>query len=515
MELRKQSFIRGTFILTAAAFFTRALGFVNGIILARFLGKEGMGLLMIAHPLLPLFITLTELGLPAAISKLVSEAEAKGDTPRVKRILVVSLTITGTLSITLTTLALIGSKWIASIFLPDPRAYLAMVALTPIIPIVAMTAVLRGYFRGKQNMTPLALSDVLENLMQIGVVIGVIHWLLPYGVEYAAAGAMVSAVVGEAVGLLYLFAIYRLSRNPAEDAGTSHPSAALQDGRTLRDLLRLGIPLTGSGLIHSVFHAFLPMLVIHSLLLSGVGAAAAATGQFGLLTGFVFPLLFLPGFFTQSLSNALIPAISEATVDHNDRLIHYRMDVAMRIALYVGAPCTILLFLWAEPLMTVIYRAPEAGPLLQLLVPFFFFYYFQAPLQAILLGLGKSSTVMWNLIISNLFEVIAIFVLGVQFGIRGVALAIGIGVCLLTFLHFWSISNSIGFYTDFRTVLKAISGTSAMTLCGLAAYSFLEHAGASLFVTVFGAVFVSLLIYVSFLRAFRPFQPEPATPLLK
>lgn len=71
---------------------------------------------MIAHPLLPLFITLTELGLPVAISKLVSEAEVKQDEARVKRILKVSLSITGTLSIILTLVALFGSKWIASVF---------------------------------------------------------------------------------------------------------------------------------------------------------------------------------------------------------------------------------------------------------------------------------------------------------------------------------------------------------------------------------------------------------------
>lgn len=116
MGMRKQSFIRGTFILTVSSFFTKGLGFLNGVLLARFLGAEGVGLLMIAHPLLPLFITLTELGLPVAISKLVSEAEVKQDEARVKRILTVSLSITGTLSIILTLVALFGSKWIASIF---------------------------------------------------------------------------------------------------------------------------------------------------------------------------------------------------------------------------------------------------------------------------------------------------------------------------------------------------------------------------------------------------------------
>ncbi|MEI0739440.1 oligosaccharide flippase family protein [Paenibacillus sp. JTLBN-2024] len=173
------------------------------------MGAEGVGLLMIAHPLLPLFITMTELGLPVAISKLVSEAEAKGDEARIKRILAVSLSVTGTLSVVLTLAALFGSKWIASIVLADQRAYYAMVAITPIIPIIAMSAVLKGYFRGRQNMNPLALSDIIENLAQIVVIIGVVNILIPYGIAYAAAGAMAASVVGEGVGLLYLFSVFK------------------------------------------------------------------------------------------------------------------------------------------------------------------------------------------------------------------------------------------------------------------------------------------------------------------
>src|SRR5690606_3560677 len=131
-----QSFMRGTFVLSVAALINRILGFISGMFVARVLGAEGIGLLMMAHPLVPLVITVTELGLPVAISKLVAEADARGDRTKVRRILHVSLFVTGTLSITLTTIVLLGSEWIASILLSDQRAYYAMLAITPIAPIV-------------------------------------------------------------------------------------------------------------------------------------------------------------------------------------------------------------------------------------------------------------------------------------------------------------------------------------------------------------------------------------------
>src|SRR4051794_10452137 len=120
-----------------------------------------------------------------------------------------------------------------------------------------------------------------------------------------------------------------------------------------------------------------------------------------------------------SLSSALIPAISEAQAYNNRSLIHHRLDGAMRIALMIGAPCTVILYAWAIPLTTVIYQTPEAGKFLKLLAPIFILQYFESPLHGVLLGLGKVKTVMRNFIASTLFKAAAIFILGMKMGMHG------------------------------------------------------------------------------------------------
>ena len=95
-------FLRGTIILLAAGLITRVLGFINRIVIARFIGEEGVGLYMMAVPTFILAITITQIGLPVAISKNVAEAEAAGDTAKIKKILVVSLATTITLSVIFT-----------------------------------------------------------------------------------------------------------------------------------------------------------------------------------------------------------------------------------------------------------------------------------------------------------------------------------------------------------------------------------------------------------------------------
>jgi stage V sporulation protein B len=510
--MQKQSFVRGTVILTIAALIIRLLGFVNSIILSRLLGTEGIGLLMMAHPLVPLVITLTELGLPVAISKLVSEADALENPLKVKRILVVSLIVTGTLSIIITVIAFFCSKMIASVFLTDQRAYNAMLAITPIAPIIAISAVLKGYFRGKQNMKPLAISGIIEHLVQIAFILVLVQFLLPYGIENAAAGAMISVVIGEGAGLLYVFYMFRLY---SKKIGIKHKlSHSLQQGKqTLFELMHIGLPTMGNGVLLAIYGAFLPMIVTKSIVLSGI-STPAATEQYGLLFGYAFPLLFLPRFITQSLSTALIPAISEAKANQDGKLMHRRMNQAIRIALFVGAPSTVILYFWAVPLTTVIFHSPDAGALLKILAPIFFLYYFESPLYAILLGLGKAATVMWNLIIANLFEVVAIIILGSKFGIHGVALGLDFGILLLTLLNFSSISSIIGFYVDMRNVIKAAFCVSVMAVCGTAAFSFLEHSGYGLSWDLLGAIGLSLLVYIitlkltNVLKLTKPIQPH-------
>ncbi|MFC4102526.1 stage V sporulation protein B [Paenibacillus xanthanilyticus] len=494
MPQPSSSFIQGTFVLSVAAFINRILGFVSGMYVARLLGAEGIGLLMIAHPLVPLVITLTELGLPVAISKLVAEADARGEHAKVRRILRVSLAVTGFLSLTLTTISLLGSEWIASILLSDQRAYYAMLAITPIAPVVAVSAVLKGYFRGKQRMQTIAVSDVLEYTVQIACVLALVHLLMPYGIAYAAAGAMAASVISEAFSLLFLLASYRLRRD-APSPGETWSSHLKQGRPTLSELLRIGLPTTGHGVVQSLYGAFQPLLITTSLALAGIGTAMA-TQQFGMLAGFAFPLLFMPSFITHSLSTALIPAISEAAANKNKLLMHERMEQAMRLGLLIGAPATVILFVWATPLTTLIYHAPEAGPLLRILAPMFFLHYFDAPLHAILLGLGRANASLWNFVIATAFKTAAIFVLGSKLGIEGVAYGLGIGIVVQTILNFFSISGAIGFYWNIRPYFRVGLCMIVMALCGQAGMRYLGNLGLPMLWCVIGSIALSLLVYL-------------------
>lgn len=437
-------FLKGTIILLIAGLITRVLGFINRIVIARFIGEEGVGLYMMAFPTFILVITITQLGLPVAISKNVAEAESRGDYAEIKRILVVSLATTIGLSLIFTPALLLLAPILSKTLFTDPRTYYPLMAIAPVVPVIAVSSVLRGYFQGRQNMRPAANSQILEQVVRIALIALLTKTFLPYGVEYAAAAAMFSSVIGEVVSLIYLMTAFKLKKR--FKLRKNFFNFVKTGKNTFGDLMNIALPTTGSRMIGSIAWFFEPIVVSHSLGLAGI-AAVAATRQYGALTGFALPLLFLPSFVTNSLSTSLVPAISEANTQNNSKLIEYRLQQALKFSFLTGGLAVIILYVLADPLMELMYGSTSGSHFIRLMAPFFLLYYYQGPLQAVLQALNLARAAMINSLIGAVVKTAVIFLLASQpsFGINGAALGIITGFVLVTLLHFATVLKKISF----------------------------------------------------------------------
>lgn len=453
--MTKQSFVKGTLILVLAGLITRLLGFINRIVVARLMGEEGIGLYNMALPTLFLIYTLSQFGLPIAISKRVAEAEANNNTSQIKKILVISLAITGTLSIVFTIGMIISAPLIAKHFLTDERTLYPLLAITPMVPISAIASVIRGYFQGRQNMKPQSYAQVIEQIVRISCVAFFVKLLLPYGIEFAACGAMISVIIGELISLLFMLRMFRFHKRI-----TLHHRffAYLSSGKdTLKSLLSIALPSTGSRLVGSVSNFLEPILVSQSLAIAGI-QTAVATKQYGALTGYAIPLLFLPTFITHSLAIALIPNISEAEAKKQHNLVHYRIHQAIRISFASGAIATVILTMFAEPILMYMYGTSSASQFLILMAPFFLMLYIQFPLNAALQALDYAKPAMWNNIISTTVKFILLITLTTNpaYGIMGAAISVTIGFVLGTFLHLATLYKVAKFRIPFLDVLRMI-----------------------------------------------------------
>ncbi|SFA69202.1 stage V sporulation protein B [Lentibacillus halodurans] len=499
--MTKQTFLQGTLILIMAGMITRLLGFINRLVIARVMGEEGVGLYMMALPTLFLVITLTQLGLPVAISKRVSEAEAKNDWAKIKRILVVSLLITGILSIFFTIGMIIAAPFIATTLLTDERTLYPLIAISPIVPIIAISSVLKGYFQGRQNMKPQSFALVIEQLVRIACVAFFIKVLLPYGIAFAAAGAMFSVILGELASMLYLAGVFKRQKVVRVRHRFFHYIQSSKS--TLKELFSISLPSTGSRLIGNISHFLEPILVAQSLAIAGI-SSSLATKQYGELTGYVLPLLFLPTFITNSLSIALVPSISEADAHQNKQLIHYRIHQSIRISFASGAIATIVLTLFAAPILNFMYGSANASNFLVLMAPFFILLYIQSPLQAALQALDLARPAMWNSLIGAAIKLTVLFLLASNpnFGINGVAIAMAVGVVLVTLLHLASLYKEIKFMIAGSDLFKMGLLVTLTWVCGRFLRDMFSGMESNLFMFILMLI-VLLFIYIILLFMLR------------
>ncbi|MGM9923738.1 MAG: stage V sporulation protein B [Bacillus sp. (in: firmicutes)] len=475
-------FFQGTLILLVAGFITRILGFVNRIIIARAIGSEGVGLYMMALPSLFLVITFTQLGLPVAIAKFVAEANAAGDEKKIKKILVVSLSVTLGLSFIFTPALFWLAPWLSETMFTDARIYWPLIAITPIIPIVAVSAVIRGYFQGKQNMKPAAVSQIIEQAVRIGLIITATREFLPYGIEYAAAAAMCASVIGELASLLYLLTLFKLKKHFEV---RKHFFAFVANGKeTLKQLLSIALPSTGSRIVGNVSWFLEPIVVAQSLAIAGI-SSSLATQQYGELTGFALPLLMLPSFITLALSTSLVPAVSEAQSIGKMNLVAHRLHQALRITFITGCLAVVILFVFADPLMKLMYGETKAAVYITFLAPIFIFSYYQTPLQSVLQALNLAKAAMYNSLIGAIVKLVLIFILSSQpqFGIMGTAIAFAASIVLVTFLHFSTIAKVVHLSIEIRGYLLALIATILSGWIGHLFYTNIHMAG-SLYIAI-------------------------------
>ncbi|MBW7476248.1 stage V sporulation protein B [Paenibacillus oenotherae] len=470
--MTKQTFIKGALILLVAGIVNRILAFVPRIALPRIIGAEGVGLYQLGYPFLIVLLTVITGGIPLAVAKWIAEAESKGDTARVKHIFRAAMGLTILLSLLLTLLFIILTPWMTEHLLTDTRVYQTFLSMTPLLLIVGVSSVYRGYFQGKQNMVPTALSQTVETVIRIVFALLFASMLLPFGLAWAAAGAMLGVVAGELGGLAVLVWMYAKSRRREQPPGPSalqQPPAASLSKRVpvLRRLISLSIPVTASRMIGSLSYLLESILTARALAAAGL-ATGIATAQYGALQGMIIPILLLPTALTYSLAVSLVPSLSEAAAKGDMATIHKRLHQSMRLALVTGAPFIVVMSLFAEPICRILYHHADIAPMLQWMAPIGLFIYLQAPLQAALQALDKPGVALMNTFIGAIVKLLLIVKLGSdpEYGIYGAIIAINVNIVLVTALHWISVVRFVGFHMKLLDFLKV---GSAMIIMGAVA----------------------------------------------
>lgn len=200
----------------------------------------------------------------------------------------------------------------------------------------------------------------------------------------------------------------------------------------MKESLSIGIPNTCGRLIGSIGYFLEPILL--SMVLHYVGYSANfITNQYGILSGYVMPILLLPSFFTGAISNALLPIISkEYSLKHYDQAKR-KLKLSIILSLGIGIILMSLFILMPGVFLKMIYHTNQGISYMRFLAPVCLLQYIQAPLSSSLEAMGKSKVVFISSLLGVFTRCILLVVLSLfNIGLWGLILAISVNVFVVT-----------------------------------------------------------------------------------
>ena len=274
----------------------------------------------------------------------------------------------------------------------------------------------RGYFQGRQTMTPTALSQIVEQLFRVAAGLLLTYYLLDMGLPIAAGGASFGGSIGAVAGAITMTIIYFSKRGEIGEELKNSPDSEEKVNTIVKDLLIIAIPITIGAAIVPIMNSIDTLLVFKRLERGGFSKEEANV-LYGQLTGHAQTLINLPLIFSTALSISLVPAISMANTRKDYRDIRNITSSGMRITLLIGLPAAFGLFVLAEPIIGLLYfkLSPEeiisTGRILSILSFGVIFLTLVQSLTAILQGLGKPIVPVANLAIGAAFKVFLTYTL--------------------------------------------------------------------------------------------------------
>lgn len=427
--MNKEKFIKSTIILIIGGFITKVLGMVIKIINTRLIGLEGISLYMLIFPTFSLFMSLSQFSLPTSVSKLVSEDKYNN-----KNIVFSAVPIILIFDIILIAIILISAQFISINLLKDSRCYLPILCISMVLPFEALSNMLRGYFFGKQKMFPHVVSHVIEQLVRLLLSIIFIPILLNvdlvYAVSFLILVNMISEFTSIVILLLFMPKGVKITKNDIKPNRSN-----------IKNILEISIPNTNTRLIGNIGY-FLEPILLTAGLLSGGYSITYITQEYGIIAGYSMPLLLLPGFFTGAISNSLLPVISKANSNKNYSYIKRKLKQAIGISLAIGIPVTIILFIFPETFLKLIYGTTHGGTYLKALAIPFLFYYIELPLAATLQAMDRSKDVMIDNIIGITLKTILLYLLSLcHIGIYSFIIASCINIIYVAVNHYLHIKK--------------------------------------------------------------------------
>lgn len=350
--MKEQSTTKGFAILSVATMMVKILSLLYIPFLRMIIGDEGYGIYGASYQVYAFVFVLTNSGIPVAISKLISELTALRNYKDAVKGFKIARFMLLAIGILMACLLLIFAAPLARAIRYE-KAYLPILTLAPAVLFTSVASAYRGYFQGRGNMTPTAVSQVIEQVTN--TVFGLIFsiYLLRYGIEASFAGAPIGTSIGALVSAAFLIFYYERHKIFKVPRGyLSEESTRLTTKALIRRIIKYGVPITVSvGMTYA--GNIVDLYNTNARLMAGGVPKVQATILYGFLTKYQ-QLLNVPIAIISSLSMTILPAISSAVAVGDKENTRKNINYSLRLCFIIAIPCSVGLAVLSEPIFQML-----------------------------------------------------------------------------------------------------------------------------------------------------------------
>ncbi len=498
-------FFSGVLVLTIANIVNKVLGVFMKVPLMYIVGDEGMGYFNQAYTVYTALFTISTTGLPTAVSLLVSESRAKGNTKETKRIYGVTLTLFTIIGIIGTVIMMAGAG-VFSDMTKSPNAKLSIIFLGPTMFFICISSALRGYFQGYQHMVPMAVSELIESVMK--VVVGIIFalWAIDQGLDIAhiAAYAILGVTIGVALGAVYLLLskwFFKTKKYDEEYYVEGYVETLSPKRRILKRLVTIAIPITISSSMLSITE-MIDLVILMDRLMAINYTQETANAVYGIWKNTVVPLFDLPPVLIYPISYSLVPMIRTTIAQNDSARTSVYMHTSLRISSILAVPCALGMSVMAHPIIRMIFGASMAdtgAPLLTLLAPAIFFVCLLSVSNALLQANGFERKPIYSMLAGAVVKLVLTYILvGIpEVGMSGVPISTFFCYLTVSVMNVYFLVKYVHVKLDLdKMFLRPILSGAA---CAVSAYGvyYLLSGITNYIVSLFAGILVGVIVYVT------------------
>lgn len=478
----KSNFIIQGSILAVAGILVRVIGLVYRVPLNNILGNSGISAYATAYDVYSLFLLISSLSLPLAVSKIVSARMAKKQIRNAYHAFIGSMVLASIVGFIVGSGVYFGADWLAKAW-KFPSAALSIKVLAPTLFVMCILGVLRGFFQGLGTMVPTAVSQIFEQIVNAVVSIGAAMYLYKVGEKvgqenaYSAAGGTLGTACGALAALVFMVFLYFMQRKNFLNKVSHDRTSVNESFAELSKILAITIlPV----LLSTTIYNFSNIIDsgIYGNVMSGIFGQQESeySGYWGIYSNKYRLLTTAPIAIASAFSSAMIPSLIKSLVSGKNRELRKKVDSTIRLNMIIAIPCGAGLSVLAEPIIKVLFPGPdlyeECVLLMRLAVFSVVVFSLSTITNSILQGIDRMKVpVIHSSISLALHIVVILFLLAVlKLNVYGVAIAdiiFGLVVCILN-------ARAIKRYLKYRQeIVKTfiLPGLSA-AIMGAGAYGF-------------------------------------------